>query len=475
MIDSQPPTPPSARRRRERKGAQEPGAAAKASPDAKLGFLPKLIILGWIAALLYFPSGLLHGVLGAVVYLRDMLLLTHLGISIYWLSKQRQLNWVAKHSWVILVTPVLLIPAVLTSSFTLEALRTCKWSLCWLDWIVLGHQLRLNKEWGQWLKLLCVITLVMMGIELVAGVIEWRTGNYLISTSWGERTALGVMRGNDQMLDGRIRIRGLQRDVFSFANLMGMNAVLGMAAFTIFREQRIKLAALGWTALFGLMMSVSGGRSALFGAFAAALYAAWLVAWPVAARRYARRYIVGWIVIAIALSCIGVGKFTDFVGNTVLGGSYVGDSESAYMRDQYWVKMRKDFVSKPLILVTGGPIGSIVDHRIDVMFHWADNQLLWNLYHLGIAGALATMFFFYKVLEDEPREQDRMARQALILFLVFVVGEGIARESMTFMGCLPLFILCGYDNAGSLLARRAALSGNRIRLVRPAAEGGLAK
>ena len=33
------------------------------------------------------------------------------------------------------------------------------------------------------------------------------------------------------------------------------------------------------------------------------------------------------------------------------------------------------------------------------------------------------------------------------LSCVFVVGEGIARESLTLLGCLPLFVLCGYEGA----------------------------
>lgn len=31
----------------------------------------------------------------------------------------------------------------------------------------------------------------------------------------------------------------------------------------------------------------------------------------------------------------------------------------------------------------------------------------------------------------------------MILYLLFVMGEAIARESMTFIGCMPLFVACG--------------------------------
>jgi hypothetical protein len=459
------------RRTSERRSGGSNGSPRPSTPGPDSSSLQRLIVVGWVTALLYFPSGLLHGVLGPVIYLRDLMLGGHLVVSIFWLSRKHQLNWVAQHSWVILITPVLLIPAVLDRNFTMEALRTCKWSMCWLDWIILGHFLRLNKDWGKWFQILGWISLAMMGTELVAGVIEWITGQYLFPTTWGETTAFGVQRGNDQVLEGKLRIHGLQRDVFSFANVMAMNAVLGMAYLTITRRRNYQIFAAGWAAAFGGMMLVSGGRSALFGAFAALVYMIWLLVSPATARRYGRRYVLAWVFIAIAMSCIGVGKFTDFVGSQVMGGSYVGDSDSAYMRDNYWVKMLGDFASEPLILVIGGPFASFIDPRIAVMFHWADNQLLWNTYHLGLAGSLALLFFFYKILEPEPREGDRLARQALILTLVFVLGEGIARESLTFMGCLPLFLLCGYDSANEMLGRRATGHVSALRLVRQASGG----
>ena len=365
----------------------------------------------------------MHGVLGPVVYLRDLMLAAHLIVSLAWLAKRHQVQFTLRHSWVFLITPVLLIPAVIDRDYTMEALRTCKWSFCWLDWVVLGHLLRLNKDWGQWFKLLAGVTVVMMLVELVAGIIEWQTGQYLFPTTWGETTVFGVMEGNDQALEGKLRIHGLQRDVFSFANVMGMNAVIAMAYLTITRKPLQQVGAVCWAALFGGMMLVSGGRSALFGAFAAGVYTVLLLTVPALARKYGRRYVLAWVFIAIALSLIGVGKFTDFVGGDLMRGAYVGDSESAYMRDQYWVKMLADFRLQPLILVIGGPLTSVFDGHTNVMFHWADNQLLWNTYHLGVPGALATMFFFYKVLEPEPaKEGDILTRQALILFLGFRSG-----------------------------------------------------
>jgi hypothetical protein len=418
-----------------------------------------------LIALLYFPSGLLHAVVGSGVYARDLLLGLHLVASIVWLIQRREIGWVVRHSWVILVTPILLVPAVLDRDFTMEALRTCKWSLCWLDWILLGHFLRLNRDWGRWSQILLALTAGEMVCELVAGMIEWQSGKYLFPTAWGEKTAFGVLRGNDQYLESKMRIRGLQRDVFSLSNLMAMNAVAGMALLALARKPAVRIGAGIWTAAFAGMMVISGGRSALFGAFAAGIYTALLLSWPEIMQRWSRWYVVAWVGIALMLSYVGVGKFTDTVGSLVFGKSHVGDSESAFMRDAFWVQMLSEFWRQPLILLFGGPSATFFDRKIDTMFHWADNQLLWNLYHTGLAGFLATALFFYKILEPEPRTEEWPFRHALVLFLSFVIGEGIARESMTFIGCLPLFVLCGYSTASEMRLRtkRAAIQQPRVQ------------
>ena len=143
------------------------------------------------------------------------------------------------------------------------------------------------------------------------------------------------------------------------------------------------------------------------------------------------------------------------------------------MRDDYWKTMMFNFNQQPLILLIGGPFASLLDARVDPMFHWADNQLLWNTYHLGLAGAGAFVFYFYMVLRPEARDDhDRKVRQVLVLFLVFVIGEGIARESLTMVGCLPVFVLSGYEGASEMLARRLAPVLSPLRRVRQRSSGG---
>ncbi len=394
---------------------------------------------------------MLHAILGNAVYGRDLLLGLHLAASIFWLARGQHLRWVAENSWVILITPILLIPAVLNSSFTpngetisVEALRTCKWSLCWLDWFCLGVFLRMNRNWGKWFQILGMVTIGWLLVELLAGVIELSTGKYLFPTTWGQRTTLGVLVGNDQYLGSAFRIRGLQRDVFSFANLMALSAVAGMVFLTITRRVVIRVSAALWTIVFLIMMFVSGGRSALFGALAAAVYTVCLLLFRQKMRRFGRHYVLVWLAIGIGLSLLGVGRFTEWISANVLSGAHYGDASSAYMRDSYWVQMLAAFGHSPIILILGGPFASLLDHSIGPMFHWADNQFLWNLYHLGIAGSLGMAFYFFRVLQAADNWSEPHVFDALILFLLFVMGEGIARESLTFMGCVGLFVACGY-------------------------------
>ena len=413
--------------------------------------LKGLLISGWIILLLSLPSGMLHAVLGNLVYTRDVLLGVHLVFSIIWFARIQQFRWIAENGWVILITPLLLIPAVLNSNLTpngstiaMEALRTCKWSLYWLDWFLLGAFLRMNRDWGKWFQILLAVTLGELFVELVAGVVELSTGDPLFPTVWGERTAFGVLVGNDMFLGDSRRIRGLQRDVFSFANLMAASAVMGMVCLTIRRNAGVRLGAAIWTIVFAIMMFVSGGRSALFGASAAAIYAVALLVFPKGARHLGRRYVILCVVLSIALSLIGVGSFTDWISANVLGGAHYGNADSAYMRDYSWAQMRAAFQHTPILLVIGGPFTSLLDHSVAPMFHWADNQYLWNLYHLGIAGFLGIAFYFFRVLQVADEWSEPRTFDALILFLLLVLGEGIARESLTFIGCAPLFIVCGY-------------------------------
>jgi hypothetical protein len=158
----------------------------------------------------------------------------------------------------------------------------------------------------------------------------------------------------------------------------------------------------------------------------------------------------------VVISFSGVGSLSELIGGAVFGKSHIGDSQSAYMRDENWTNILTAFDQAPIILVTGGPVASLIDSNIAPMFHWADNQFLWDAYHLGIAGSLAIVFYLYRAVRAGVRSGRTHALDVLVICMLFVIGEGIARESLTFMGCMPLFVACGYVTAAEAAARRSS-------------------
>jgi len=416
-----------------------------------------LIFTGWAITLAYFPSGILYFYFRNAVYLRELALWTHLIASMLWLYRIGDLRWVFRQCWTLLLIPLFLLPAVADPDYRFEALRTVKWTLFWLDWIFIGHFVFQIHRWNRWLVIFLVGSTVELLLEWLAGFYEWRVGHYLFSTptTWDEKTMFGVQAVKELTLRGSIRVRGFQRDVFSFANLMGMSSVLGFAWASVCRVQWQKAAGFAWAAFFAVMLVISGGRSAIFGIFASAILAIGYAVDPHFTRKWSRAYLLAWVVVALVISFAGVGELTDAISGTFLGKSHIGDSESAYMRDDNWSNILQAFEQDPIILIIGGPFSSIIEPRIAPMFHWADNQFLWDAYHLGVPGSLAIAFYFFRVIWIGKSTGQPRAVDIICLCLLFVVGEGIARESLTFMGCLPLFVSCGYVSAASGAAKSA--------------------
>jgi len=410
-----------------------------------------LIYSGWALTLLYFPSGVLLFYFGNAVYVRELLLAAHLIACLLWLHRTGDLRWVTRQSAILLLVPLFLLPAVADPDYRFEALRTVKWTFFWLDWIFIGYFAFQKRRWDQWLGIFIGLTAMELLLEALVGAYEWQAGRYVFSTptTWNERTIFGVQNVKELTLMGKIRVRGLQRDVFSFANLMAMSSVLGLAVASLVRPFRQRVAGFVWAVFFAVMLVVSGGRSALLGIFATAVLA---VAYTVDYRfthKWSKLYLLAWVGIAVLISFTGVGTITDAVSGTFFGKSHIGDASSAYMRDDNWDNLQTALEQEPIILVTGAPIGALIDSRIAPMFHWADNQILWDIYHLGLAGALAIAFYFFRVMWVGRAIPQFRAMDVLILCLLFVLGEGVARESLTFMGCMPLFVACGYSTAAS--------------------------
>jgi hypothetical protein len=406
-----------------------------------------LFYAGCVITLLYFPSGLLHALLGPGVYGRDVLMLIHLGASLLWLAKAGKANAFVRRTFLLLVPAVFVLPALGSTTYRVEAATFVKWGAIWLDWVVLGQLARMVLVGFEMpLRIFAGVAVFLLVVDAGAGLYESRTGTYIIHQE-AEVSAFGVGETKESHLLGHLRVKGLQRDVFSYSNLMGMSMVAGLLIFLTQESIAVRVVSLGWILGFAVCLFKSGGRSAFFGVFAASAATACVLAAPVLTRRCYGIVVGVWLTIAILISCIGVGVLTESIGGSVMQGSDIGNAQSAYMRDANWKGITQAIKDLPIVLISGAPLAAVVDTKIDPIYHWADNEYLWLLYHTSIIGLLAVIVYFVNVLKLPPAPEAGWAKDCLVLFLLFVMGEAIARESMTFLGCMPLFAACGWQSA----------------------------
>jgi hypothetical protein len=422
-------------------GSARQGAGQLTPGDSRTA--AQLFYSGWALALLYVPSGLMHVLLGKGVYARDVLLGIHLCACIYWLNRTRRLEAFARRSWLLLIPGFFLLPAIFNDNYTVEAVTFLKWTVFWLDWIIMGGlALEVIKGWNTAIIILVAITALLLVADLAAGTYERVADTYIFDTR-GEKSSFGVEEGRETKLAHHMRVKGLQRDVFSYANLMAASCVGGLLVFVSFEPFAARIASLAWTGMFGIGMFLSGGRSAFFGVFGAGMVAVGLVSVPGIIRRHASRVVLVWLLTALTISLTGIGTLSESIGSSVMSGSHIGNSNSAYERDANWTGIIDAIENNPVVLVSGGPLASLLDPKVDAIYHWADNQYLWLVYHSGVVGLGAMCLYFAYILKLTPAGDRKWLHDGLVLYLLFVMGEAMARESLTFIGCMPLFLFCG--------------------------------
>ena len=403
-----------------------------------------LLFSGWAITLLYFPSGLLHYLLGPKVYARDILMVLHLSATLAWLGSMRHGSRILRGTWMLVVPLLLLLPG-LNRFLDPRSDTFIKWFVQWFDYIVIGYLLALRGVDGKSVRLFCILTLGIVAADYLTGFYEWRTGHYVIPIKWNEETAMGIILAAEGSLRGYIRLRGLQRDVFSFANMMAMGCISALAtACLASRAPWTRIISMAAFAAFGWLLFVCGGRSSFAGIVAAALLAAALFVYPDLPRPALNTYLFVVTSVALVISYYGVGAITETVGSTLLANTHIGDSESAFMRDETWRDFFDRIEQYPSILVAGAPIAALFSKRISAIVEVADNQFIWSLYHFGIVGSLAFAAFFYRCLRMWVQGAARAAHLVLVLFLLMLVGDGVARESLFFLCSLPAFVACGY-------------------------------
>jgi len=441
------------------------------TPPTRTMFSPRderyaqvLVFSGWAIALLYYPSGLLHYYLGGKVYARDALMGLHFASCVWFFYRTGLFGRWLRRCWWLAWGPLLILPAVVDSANAVEAFTVWKWTVLWNDWIMLGTLAALTWLEPRGLVTLGALTLVFLTADAAAGFHEYQTNRYIFPMKTGEKSALGVSLGLDQVLGGKqIRLKALQRDVFSFANLMASSAVAGLALASV--TKKIGLRCLGWiwAALFGTMLLLSGGRSAFFGVAGACAVAFALQIAPEHARRWMKWAVLAWLVFAIFISIFGVNALSEYLSAIFFKHQRAGSTASAFMRDRAWQGLLSAIVDQPMILLSGSSVAALLDNHVAPFYHWADNEYLWLIYHEGLPGALALFLFFIRAARrDSGRET---ADIVFVLYLFFVMGEGIARESMAFLGCLPLFVAIGFRYAPRVNVRKVPRAKRREEVL----------
>ncbi|MDR3403833.1 MAG: hypothetical protein P4L99_15155 [Chthoniobacter sp.] len=405
-----------------------------------------LIFTGWAIALLYFPSGLLHYCLGGKVYARDGLMGLHFAACIWFFARTGLLGRWVRQCWWLALVPVFILPAVADGANAVEAFTVWKWAVLWNDWIMLGMLAAVTWLEPRGVVILGALTVSLLAADAMAGFYEYQTNRFLFPIKSGEKSALGVVLGFDQVLGGKqIRLKGLQRDVFSFANLMAASAVAGLALASAAQKVLWRCAGWMWAVVFGLMLFLSGGRSAFFGVAAATMVAVAMQTVPEHARRWMKWAVLAWLAFGIFISLYGVSELSDQLSALFFRHHRAGSTASAFLRDRAWQGMIGAITEQPVVLLCGAPVAALMDNHVTPFYHWADNEYLWLLYHTGLPGTLALILFFVGAVR---RTSEREAADTLFfLFLFFVMGEGIARESLAFLGCLPLFVAVGFRYA----------------------------
>lgn len=420
-----------------------------------LTFLNRLLVyaglLLWVISL---PSGLLHSVLGKAKYALDGLMILHLMVSSVHLIRIRHYKDLLFDSWPLLLSLLLFLPAFWRSGnyFTNMDSGTgrnvfligFKWYFLWFDALIIGYLMSFEGVLPGKTGLLTALLFCLMAADALVGIKEIRSGTYFLDTSSEEETAFGVQAARTTVVESYVRVKGLQRDVFFFSNLMGLGVVCCIIMIFLKKNPFMKGLFFLLLPLFGYPLYASGGRSAFIGISFALSISLFLLIAPHFTKRFSGLFFLGAFAACWGIIYIGIGPLTESVSNLFFRHSYIGDPTSAYDRDYYWSMFFDKMKEVPLIFLVGGPVAALFDSHAWALLAFADNQLIWQLYHNGIWGILLFVYYYYRKLCLVRRIG---AFEPFIIFsvlLCFVLGESVARDNFFMPGYIPLMIMCGY-------------------------------
>jgi len=402
-----------------------------------------LIVSGAAIACLYEPSGLLHIFIGSGVYGRDLLLAMHMLLLTMYFISIGQVRSLMKYAWPIVFFVLFFWPLFQSRTQLKDLLITLKWYAMWIDWMGIGYLIALKPRMPKLATAFCICCFLLILTDAAIGFREITTNHLVLPAESNEDTAAGVTAARNQTLEGSIRVQGLQRDVFSFGNLMGVGFATCLAMFLLRRGFFLRLTCIILTGFFGYVGFNSGGRSVLFGMLLTGLF--FVIAFFSA--RFFKQQSPKIMLIALVaegiVGLIGIGQTLLTIVNGMGLHLTVLNLASSFERDAVWRERLATMADSPISFFIGMPSAYYIGISGDPI-NFVDNLPLWIFYHTGIVGVVFFTIFFATMCRKRMAYLHPEGYLVFVFFMAMVWGEGLARDTLGMYSCLPMFAAAGF-------------------------------
>lgn len=340
-----------------------------------------------------------------------------------------------------------------------------KWVILWVDCALLGYIIKLEFDGPVAIRWLLILSLCYLTVEATAGFYELWTGSYLVDVDSEAESVFEHKLVRSEQLEGVIRVRGLQRDVFDFSNLMGVGVLMSgiVVVYSSALLSRVVCLVLGLC--YAYMLVYGSGRSAVLGSAGALLV---LVGLNHRRKRalWAKALIITAFSLGFLVLFLGIGQLANNVSKALFPEFYILDSQSSYMRDDVWLGIWDKLNANSDISLLGAPVAKLFDDRISPFLESVDNIFLWTVYHSGLVGLSLWIVFIWQFLSETLAGSIKREFTLFSSFMVFLLLEGCVRESFFFPSSLCFFFTSGVLTAASLQSQKEEVIAEE-RPVRP--------
>jgi hypothetical protein len=410
-----------------------------------------------ITILSLLPSGLLHIVLGKYVYSRDILLI----ITTCFLMVRYRQRLRTRYRLPIICLGLLMcltIPLLFTNS--VQGMVIWKQFLFWFFGILVGIWIATEAS-----KITLLVGVLLLGAymmsEVVVGLYEIKSNSFFLEEAPDDTTLFGVNFWRIESLEEHARVKGFQRDPFTYGDLMAVSALFCVWSVWAGRGPLRFLAALS-TFPFSYCAFYSTSRSALIGLGFGVVFLT--LGTRLKSRAIFKVVPTAAILLLLWLTVNGISPVITYVADSFLRESHLGNLDSTVVRDDEWAEITREWIGRePSILLIGAPYVSVINADV-VSFQICDNQYLWFIYHTGLAG-----LFVVCVLLNLPLfliNANTKINPSYVLYFVlcgFLIGDSVAKEAIFYV--TSVFIFMAYS--ASMSARQLLIEDEASISPRP--------